>query len=92
VKSDHAAAELPARTRALLDYAQKLAAEPWNVGADDIEGLRAQGFSDRDITDAVHNVAFFAYITRVAQGLGVELEPFMHKGGENVAPGAPLDG
>lgn len=55
----------------------------------DVDGLRAHGFSDRDVTDAVHNVAFFAYVTRVAEGLGVELEPFMEAGGENVAPGTP---
>jgi alkylhydroperoxidase family enzyme len=62
------------------------------MDASDVEGLRAHGLSDRDITDAVHNIAFFAYITRVAEGLGVELEPFMQGGGENVPPGAPVEG
>jgi len=49
----------------------------------DVDALRAQGFTDRDITDAAHNIAFFSYINRMAEGLGVDLEPFMEAGGEN---------
>jgi uncharacterized peroxidase-related enzyme len=90
LKDDPARAPLDAPTRALLDYARKLALRPWEMERADVEALRAHGFSDRDVTDLVHNVAFFAYINRVAEGLGVELEPFMLAGGENVAPGARL--
>ena len=63
---------------------------PETVERADVDALRTAGFTDRDITDAAHNVAFFAYINRMAAGLGVELEPFMHEGGENVAPGDAL--
>ena len=52
----------------------------------DVDALRAQGFTDRDITDAAHNIAFFSYINRMAEGLGVSLEPFMEDGGESIAP------
>ena len=38
----------------------------------DVEELRRHGFTDRDVTDIVHNVAVFAYINRVAEGLGLE--------------------
>ena len=56
----------------------------------DVEALRAQGFTDRDITDAAHNIAFFSYINRMAEGLGVDIEPFMEGGGEAVAPDQSL--
>ncbi len=53
----------------------------------DVDALRAQGFTDRDITDAAHNIAFFSYINRMGEGLGVDIEPFMDEGGESVTPG-----
>ena len=52
----------------------------------DVDLLRGQGFTDRDITDAAHNIAFFSYINRMAEGLGVDIEPFMESGGEHITP------
>lgn len=40
----------------------------------DIAPLRAAGLSDRDIVDLNQVVAYFNYVNRVAEGLGVELE------------------
>ena len=57
----------------------------------DVEALRAQGFTDRDITDAAHNIAFFSYINRMGEGLGVSIEPFMTQGGESVTPKRSAD-
>ncbi|MCP3916678.1 MAG: hypothetical protein GY711_14075 [bacterium] len=80
-------AELDERGSAILGFADKLARTPTAVGPGDVEALKRAGLSDRDVTDLVHNVGFFAYINRIGAGLGVELEPFMLAGGENVAPG-----
>ncbi|MEK6799164.1 MAG: hypothetical protein AABZ12_09390 [Planctomycetota bacterium] len=40
--------------------------------------MRSLGLSDRAINDAVQVVAYFNYINRVADGLGVDLEPEMN--------------
>ena len=44
---------------------------------DDVKRLRDLGLSDRAITDATQVISFFNYINRVADGLGVDLEPEM---------------
>ncbi len=41
----------------------------------DVHALRTAGFSDQAILDAVQVVGYFNYINRVADALGVELEP-----------------
>ena len=40
-------------------------------------GLTERGFSDEDIVDAVHCIAYFNFINRVLDGLGVDPESFM---------------
>lgn len=45
--------------------------------ADDLETLRGLGFSEEAVMDAVQIVAFFNYITRVADALGLEPEEFL---------------
>ena len=41
----------------------------------DIDALRAQGLSDTDISDAIQVIGYFNYITRVADGVGIDDEP-----------------
>jgi uncharacterized protein YciW len=40
----------------------------------DVDALRAVGLDDRDVVDGNQVVAYFNYVNRVADGLGVELE------------------
>ena len=40
----------------------------------DLEPLRGLGLTDRDILDACMIAAYFAYVNRIADGLGVGLE------------------
>lgn len=65
---------LDERDHALLRYADKLTLEPASIRAADIEGLRATGLDDRAIHDACAIVAYYAFVNRIADGLGVELE------------------
>ena len=58
----------------MLDYAAKLTLTPQAVTRDDAEGLRALGFGDRAIHDICSITAYFAFVNRIADGLGVEME------------------
>jgi uncharacterized peroxidase-related enzyme len=61
--------------RALCDFAVKVTHEPAQVGRGDIESLRAQGWSDAGIHDAIQVISYFNYINRVADAVGIEDEP-----------------
>lgn len=60
--------------RALIGYADKLTRAPAAVTSADVEALRSAGFDDRGIHDACAIVAYFAFVNRIADGLGVEVE------------------
>ncbi len=60
----------------MLAYAEKLTLTPWAMARGDVEALRAAGFSDRAILDINQITGYYAYVNRLADGLGVELEPF----------------
>ena len=59
---------------AMLDYVEKLTLSPASVQREDVEGLRAAGFSDADVLDIAQVTAYYAFVNRLAEGLGVELE------------------
>ena len=40
----------------------------------DVESLRAGGLADKDILGLAECVAYYAYVNRIADGLGVLLE------------------
>lgn len=42
----------------------------------DVIALHDAGFSDRDILDINQIAGYYAYVNRLASGLGVELEDF----------------
>jgi uncharacterized peroxidase-related enzyme len=69
------AAELSEADRAMLDFAVKLTRDSRSATREDIEALRAAGFSDTAIHDIVQITGFFAYYNRLADGLGIDPEP-----------------
>lgn len=73
---DYTQAEITPRQRAMLDYAVKLTKTPGAVREVDLVALRAQQLSDRDILDINQVTAYFAYVNRVADGLGVRVDDY----------------
>jgi len=74
LETDHRRAELSAVDRAVLDYAVKLTVAPATMNADDVAQLREAGLDDRGIHDVCAIAAYFNFVNRMADGLGVELE------------------
>lgn len=74
LSTDYRTASVSVAERAMLDYAVKLTLEPWEVVEDDVAPLRAAGFDDTAILDVAQVAAYYNYVNRMAQGLGVELE------------------
>ena len=50
----------------------------------DVELLKEKGFSESSISDAAQVISYFNYINRIADGLGVDLEPEMEKVKKNL--------
>lgn len=75
LQRDWRSAELSAREGALLAYADKLTRTPAGMVEEDLGPLREAGLSDAAILEANLVVAYFAYANRIADGLGVVLEP-----------------
>ena len=60
----------------MLTFAIKLTKTPGAMADADVDALRSAGFSDRDILDIVEVVGYYAYANRIADGLGIETEPW----------------
>lgn len=60
-----------ARLAAILAYAVRLTSAPADVAEADVERLRDAGLDDLDILDLNNLVAYYNYINRVANGLGL---------------------
>ena len=77
VKTDWTRALLSEADRALMAFAVDLTKTPGAMDRGHVDALRAAGFDDRAISDAVQVIGYFNYINRVADALGVDLEEWM---------------
>jgi uncharacterized peroxidase-related enzyme len=69
-------ADLNKKQFAMLIYAEKLTLTPSKMIKEDVDALKAAGFEERDILDINQITGYFAYVNRLADGLGVPLEGF----------------
>lgn len=76
LQTDYRQAKLSPANRAMLDYVYKLTLTPWDMVETDVQTLRDHGFLDRAILDINQITAYYAYVNRIADGLGVPLEDF----------------
>jgi uncharacterized peroxidase-related enzyme len=77
IARDWRTARLSPVDRALCEFAAKLTHRQNEMTPEDVAALREHGFDDRGVHDAVQVIAYFNYITRVADALGVEPEDFI---------------
>ena len=59
----------------LCDFAVLLTQRPAAVSKESIDRLRAEGWSDAAVHDAIPVVSYFNYINRVADAVGIGPEP-----------------
>ncbi len=76
-------AELTPRERALCELAVKLTHLAAEVDERDVDALRAVGLDDAAISDAIQVVAYFNYVTRIADGVGIADEPEWTSAGDD---------
>ncbi len=74
LKEDYREAAIAAADMALLDYAYDVTVDATQLGRANIEALHAHGFDDRAVLQATLIAAWFNYVNRVADALGVGRE------------------
>jgi uncharacterized peroxidase-related enzyme len=74
LQRDYTTAPITHQERVMLDYVVTLTRDATKVWKDDHEKLRAAGFDDRAILQITLIAAWFNYINRVADALGVGRE------------------
>jgi uncharacterized peroxidase-related enzyme len=77
VEADYETAGLDERRLSMLRYAEKLTRAPAKTTKEDVERLCGAGFSDEDVLHIAEVTAYYAYVNRIADGLGVELESWI---------------
>ena len=76
LQTDWRTADLSAADRQMLTYTEKLTLTPWDMVEADVIALRDVGFSDAAILDINQVTGYYAFVNRLADGLGVELEAY----------------
>lgn len=76
---NYRAAELSPRHRGMLDFAVKLTETPHLVEEADRAGLRAVGFSERDVWDVAAVAAFFNMSNRMASAVDMRPNAEYHR-------------
>jgi uncharacterized peroxidase-related enzyme len=93
VQHDPSAAEtLSEQDKTMLAVVEKLTKASWTMARADIDSLRAAGFSDVQVLEIVQLTAWFNFMTRVADALGVEVEAWRSGWRQELLPDtAPLE-
>jgi len=71
LKDDYRKAPISEQDRVMLDYVAQLTRDATRIGPEHHDAMRAAGFDDRGILQITLIAAWFNYINRVADALGV---------------------
>ncbi len=74
------------RDRALCNVSEKLSAAPTKMVEDDWKPLRELGFDDEACLEVAHIVGIFNYLTRLADGFGLQLDAATQRAAETGVP------
>jgi alkylhydroperoxidase family enzyme len=66
--------------RTLLDYVELITRAAYRTTAEDVEKLRAAGWNEEQISEAVYIAALFAFFNRVADAFGVPSQDYLATG------------
>ncbi len=80
MKTDWRRAALDPRRQAMLAFSEKLTRTPWEMNEADVAELRRHGLTEEQILAVVLVAGFFNLATRIADGLGIELDPQFTRG------------
>ena len=90
IMHDYTKADLDPQTKGMLDYASKLTRNPASMEKTDVEKLRTLGLTDEQILSVVLITCTFNFMTRLADGLGVEVDSGRQKAVERWLAGPAL--
>ena len=71
IREDYRTAPIPEKDKVMLGYVEQVTRDATGIGRADHDRLRAVGFDDRGILQITLIAAWFNYINRVADALGV---------------------
>jgi uncharacterized peroxidase-related enzyme len=72
---------LPPEEVSMLEFAEVLTSDPASDHSRHVEKLKEHGFSEGSILLITLIVGYFNFVNRIANGLGVELEPYWGQDG-----------
>ena len=78
VMHDYGSADFDDKTLAIVEFVEKLTREPSEMTEGDVQKLRQVELEDKQILSVVLITSMFAFMNRLADGLGVDIED--HKG------------
>ena len=73
IARDYRQADIDAKDKAMLAYAEKITVRQSDVSERDIAALRDVGWTEVEILDIAALTAYRNFITRIADALGVQL-------------------
>ena len=80
---EYGLANFDEQTLAIVEYVEKLTKTPSQVTREDVSALRSVGLDDQQILSVVLITSMYAFMNRLADGLGVHLDKEKRAFGES---------
>jgi uncharacterized peroxidase-related enzyme len=80
VEGDLEKADLTQAERALMEYVELVTKAAYRTTPEDVQALRAAGWKEEQIAEAVYIIALFAMFNRIANAFGVPVQNYVEMG------------